>query len=334
MKHIFLLTGLLFLSPAAFAVPSVSGAILNEQGIVITGSGFGASNPMVFWDDSESTLKEHINSGANTDFPTEKYGSNKTPYSKPMQFDRTKSRAGLDAAPTYAGPGSKTYILEPKLQRTSDKLKKQIYVAWWYKPSKSPSESGGSNKFIRIWDEGNGKGTRISWTQMHFSCTDEENKVTWGKWEGEVGKWHLHEIFVDFYNNQIQTWVDGKRIHNADCGKNPNFPDNKLYVRLLGFDASLDNYEDMVTNIDNIYIADSQARVEISSSPKWAEQMFKEILPVVSWSDKKVVVRPVKGVVKTSSESYVYIVDEKGNVNANGYKLDCQICPQPPTPKS
>src|SRR5690606_17534078 len=107
--------------------------------------------------------------------------------------------------------------------RQTRNLLRHIYVSWWYRPSVSPSSAGGSNKFIRIWDNGSGYGTRISWTQMHLTCESDKNYVTWGGWTGNVGEWNHHAIYVDLDTGNIKTWANGKLIHDAPCAKHPDY---------------------------------------------------------------------------------------------------------------
>lgn len=136
-------------------------------------------------------------------------------------------------------------------------------------------------------------------------------------------------IYVDLENENIQTWVNGSRVHNGTCRKHSAHKTVPLYVNLIGFDHGSEEYRNMSTSIDDIYIGSSQARVEISNSPSWKADMVKEVLPISNWSSNKILAQAHEGKIKLSSDMYVYVVDKDGNTNNQGFKVKCDYCPKP-----
>ena len=324
-RLLFLLTSMLF-TGAAIAAPVINKAVLDSTGIVITGKNFGAENPMLFWDDVKNTYRtQHASEGDEVVASSTSMWKEKTNiWGKPFTFSESvKTKSGRKDV-VYYGEGHKNFLGTPN-HEVPKELSHEMFVSWWYMPGKSPAAEGGSNKFIRIWDDGNGKGTRISWTHMHLTC---DEVVTWGNWKGNVGEWNHHMIYVNLHANSVKTWVNGSLIHDGKCEKHPDFQNKPLYVQLVGFDHGSNAYRDMTTSIDDIYIGRSQARVEISSSPKWSATMPKELVPIASWSDTKIVTRLHDGKVKLSSDMYVYVVDKSGAVNVDGIKATCTGCPK------
>jgi hypothetical protein len=326
---IFLLT---FLSLNSTAAPTVTSAILDNGTLTINGSSFGSQNPMIFWDDVETSFKAQgarsgdvIKTGKTW---TWKANSN---WGNPFTFvESNTTRSGRKGVYYYA-TGHNTTLKEANYTPTTE-LNNKIFVSWWYKPGKSPSAQGGSNKFIRIWDDPNFNGTGISWTHMHLTCSNNgEGSIRWENWDGKVNEWNHHQIYVDLSKSTVQTWINGRLMKAATCTKHPNFPDKPLFVQVLGFDHGDSSYRDMNTAMDDIYIGQSIARVEISNQPKWSAQMVKEILPINSWSNNRISAKIVDGVVKVGNSGlYVYVYDTNGTANANGIEVSCKECPKPP----
>jgi len=318
---------LLFLSAqGTLANPSISKATLNENGIEILGTGFGSQNPMLLWDNVSDTFSSQ---GAKSGdvvrtSSSDVWRENTNQWGTPFTFSVSNDTRTGKSEPFYFGTGHKNFLGAPNHSKP-DRIRNEIFVSWWYKPSKSPSSEGGSNKFIRIWDDPNGEGTRISWTQMHLTCG---NSTTWGDWNGRTNEWNHHAIHVNLNNNNVRTWVNGNLIHDGDCNKSSAHQNVPLYVGLIGFDHGSSSYKTMTTAIDDIYIASSQARVEISSDSKWSTKMVKEVLPISSWSNSKIVVLPIYGKIKLSNEMYLYVIDDQGRVNSQGIRVDCQQCPK------
>ena len=86
----------------------------------------------------------------------------------------------------------------------------------------------------------------------------------------------------------------------------------------------------MKTSLDDIYIATSPARVEISESASWSETMKREVLPITSWNSTKITAKSHKGVVLASNLVYAYVYDANGVSNKTGFKIKCDKCPKSP----
>lgn len=321
-----------------FAMLPLSNALSSEiEGIrfegsqlVISGSGFGNKNPMVFWDGVDNNtlsqdigvLSDEVKTGEGFLWS---YNSNQ--YGPPFTFELTPDARSGRKGVVYSGEGHKSTLGDPNY--TSDLVSHQLYVSWWYKPSMAPGAEGGSNKFIRVWDDRNGEGTRISWTHMHLTCG--AGVTEWGSWTeaGNVNQWNHNEIYINLSENLVETWVNGKRIHLMEnCKKSPSHPDKPLYVGMIGFDHGSEGYRSMKTKIDDIYIGRTPARVEISNASEWSREAKREVLPISNWTNEEIVADVVSGVVRISDQSYIYIFDEFGNHNQYGIKVDCTSCPK------
>ena len=299
--------------------PNVTEATLTPNGLIINGANFGDTNPMLFWDDVQSHI--HNPSQIDTAAPSGAFatwGENGTPWNTPMDYKQRVTRSG-ETSVVYAGSPSKKHIGSPA-HRTVAGQEDHLYVSWWYKPSQNPGAETGSNKFIRIWNDPGGHGLRISWTHMHLDCSES---VDWGAWNGNVGEWNHHEITVNLVSYSIETRVNGVLTHHHTCVKEAEFSHLPLKVVVLGFDHGESNYQSMATELDDIYIGSNAARVELSNSATWSPSMLKEVLPIQSWRNDRIITGTVNGIVAPTSPMYLYVVDATGEANPNGVLVKC-----------
>lgn len=304
-------------------------------GVVIEGRNPWNENPMMFWDDVATAFAASgLPDGAEVPAGADKlYGASSTVVASRFKYQRTSETRSGEAGVVYAATGHKPVLSYPNYNGPARTFNK-MYVSWWYKPSVSPGAEGASNKFIRLWDNGNGYGTRISWTQMHMTCAvpaDYKPEVSWGNWwdkGGVAGRWNRHEVEVDLSVPHVRTWVNGVAGHNHPCVKSADYANSPIRIGLIGFDHGgyADNthgYDTMKTAMDDIYIANSPARVELSDSPTWSTASNREVLPVKSWAPNRIELGQVRGVLKGAAKLYVYVVAPDGSVNANGMALSC-----------
>lgn len=318
-----LIAALILFSTTAYAIPVITSATLDKAGITILGAGFGAENPMVFWDDNDTNFATSGGTeGAIVPSGQGKLwsGENGNLWHGPMMFQRTKTRANINNI-VYFNADKSGYLSNPKITGT---VYDTMYISWWYKPGKSVSDEGGSNKFIRIWDDANGAGTRISWTQMHFTCG---TTTSWSTWNGEINNWNHHEFYVNLADKKVVAKVNGKIAHDVSCEKDPAQASKPIYVQLLGFDHGSDAYKTQTTSLDDIYIGNTQARALVSDSPKWSNSIQTEVLPIKTWGADRIETHSINKYLRLNSQVYIYVVDKSGNVNSNGFKVSCPACP-------
>lgn len=333
IKYVSIL--LLVITPlSAICAPTVSSAKTENSQIIIEGSGFGNSNPMIFWDDTSVAYSKLLASeGRDNVAPAELWQEITNAWGAPFTISATveprSAHHDSEPNPVYFGTGHKNFLGQPVYQ-FPPKTKDTLYVSWWYKPGMHPNAEGASNKFIRIWDDKNGNGTRVSWTQMHLTCNDAA--ATWRTWSGKVNEWNHHEFYINMPEKRVVAKVNGVTYHDVkNCEKNPKFADKPIFVELLGFDHGSSSYKNMTTTIDDIYIGDSQARVVVSNSARWENNMETEVLPIREWKDNKIVAQDIEGFIVKKEKRYLYVILEDGSVNKNGLAL-CPKCPNEPKP--
>ncbi len=211
-----------------------------------------------------------------------------------------------------------------------------LYVSWWYRPSMDPgggSPTSGSNKFIRVWDDPEFGGTKVSWTQMHLTYRSGAEHTAWRSWsrDGRVGEWNRMEITIDADGGTVRHYVNNvqQRVSNSTRGdfdiddfeKHPDWAHLGLSVAVLGFDHGDNSYGEMVTDFGEIYIDTTRARVEIGDAPTWGESRHRELQLPTEWSDDAIVVQVGRGAFEALAGQYLYVVDAEGRVNEDGFAL-------------
>jgi hypothetical protein len=102
----------------------------------------------------------------------------------------------------------------------------------------------------------------------------------------------------------------------------------------LNLGAGLD---DSYFGFDDVYADFTQARVEICNSATWSGRKHCEIQLPVAWANSSIKVRVNPGSFAQGNEAYLYVVDQNGSVNVNGYPVTIgggglgETVPSPPT---
>ncbi|MAL99302.1 MAG: hypothetical protein CL583_12740 [Alteromonadaceae bacterium] len=329
-----------FGSASAFAVPTisdVSGQLLQGATLTVSGQGFtnadvdlaikhgnGRSNYSLFGD--EPSLLNILDPRRALWMAT---GSS---WADPLWPALLSAKEDPIKNYVYAGIG-KTY--NSWLAPLNNIRNKRLYVSWQYVPSESPGHSGGSNKFIRVWDNHSGTDTRISWTQMHMTYSGMA-RPSWERWSGTPGQWNHMELWVDGVKGEIVASVNGEVAHRVTDFKKVD-QGLGLNLKLLGFDPSNSRpYTNMMTVVDKIYAATSRARVMVSDEPKWVDARHTgEVQLLKSWTPSEIRVNLDVSDIGVSKARYLYVVDENGTANAAGFRLCAGCAPQEePAPSS
>ncbi|WP_136549010.1 hypothetical protein [Hydrocarboniclastica marina] len=309
---------------AAPTIDSVGASIVGSGMLVVKGSGFStASGQLALLDEVDSHNIARDSSTPLEASASDVWMGHGSPWASGL------TAIPLDGTPeaVYYGKG-KTFS---KYIHALDGLNNStLYAAWDYMPTESPGHSGGSNKFIRIWDNHDGEETRLSWTQMHMTYTG--GGPSWEGWPGSTNKWNRMEIWVDGDAGVVQASVNGKLVHDIKDFKKISDTIG-LNVALLGFDPnSGSKYSTMETHIDNLYVSTSRSRAVLSQEASWEKAKAGGHIQLVSdWSPSQLTIQLNKsGLERLKGPAYLYIVNDAGEVNPDGFEV-CQVCPNPPT---
>lgn len=321
---------------AAPTVTSVSGSPTNGAEIVITGSSFGTrSRPgPALYDrvDNQSaygTVAAGVHVPVGSGYP---WGINTFGYNKNVIFSKAFPRHA-DAPIHYRTTSYRGFLQWPAALGGTQPPSSQsrIYLSFWFRPDSSIDVPGHSSKFMRIWDDNDGVGTRVSWTQMHL--TYDPDRTNWGNWGGDSAAWNRLELLVDANKKTVQAWTNGQLQHTAtDFGKNPDFSSLGLSASLIGWDPGGTSPPKVDASFGEIYIDTSPARVEICDQPAWTLCKRREFQIAMTWSDSRVTFKLQRGAFPSTAVLYAYVVDSTGAVSAKGFALDGAAPLEPRSP--
>lgn len=332
-KRIAIIPFFLGSSLAVLADPSISefeGAFQHGQVARIIGQDFGtpSSTDLRLWDTIDNQpAYSTLTRGTAVPTDTGPWEDNGNTWSNLIVIG-DESRSSLpQSSKVYQGTG-KAFLGWPKAFENN--RNNTLYLTWYLKPMKDPDEFGGSNKFTRIWDAPDGSGTRLAWNQVLIGGESIPNS-SWANWGGNVGSWNRMEMLIDGRRGLVKAWTNGKQIHNITSFSKANVQEG-LTPAQLGFDANYaDRYETLRFYIDDIYVADTPARVELSSSSTWdATAGNREIQPINSWSGTNISFEVNLGNLDPGGPLYLYVIDEDERVNSQGFEVAaCPKCPEP-----
>lgn len=328
----FLIALTIGFSSVTLALPrisSVDGDITVGGSITISGSGFSSLNTAAVLYDHVSNQTEYkaLSSGTAVPLDTGPWSQGTNQWGEPVAIVRSGDLRTTYGSAVYYGE-VKSYLGYPRALEGINNQK--LYASWWYKPNRR-ADSGGSNKFARVWDRSDGEGTRISWTQMHmtYSGNSGNSETSWGTTQPTANQWNRLEISVDASSNQIRAWLNGQRVQNVNDFKKASTSEG-LSVALIGFDPSIaSNYDGYSFRMTDIYVSPTPARVELSNSATWSPTSEREVLTPTSWEDGKITVNLNYLSLDPSESLYVYVFDDDGNVTQTGFPL-CEKCPSKP----
>ncbi len=325
------------------SVSSVAGSVVDGESVSISGSEFGAIGPTIHkWDDFEGdthTIGETIGAGPGSiawnhiiadSSKTEPFVSNSSSKSNSVNFIRCEwdhSLSNKYDCRFYYEHGS---TLSP------------IYVTWYTRWNFWGTYVTDNEKFWRICYTPDRSSPYYRWVR---NCANPDPNCNSG-WntDGSDIPWpynyHLSPneeewIRTEFYGVEssvstsngtivVRQQMSGESVMtnindfegNIQTRSNNNHWDTILwgdYVHKI--DAGVKYYHDY----DDIYIADSRARIEIGNNPIFTSCTHREIQIPTVWSDGSITINVNQGSF-LNGDAYLFVVDENGDVS-EGYPI-------------
>ncbi|QCF26284.1 hypothetical protein [Hydrocarboniclastica marina] len=288
-----------------------------HEEFLIRGSKFSAADHEWIVKDSGAEIYLYENGEIGSVSPDKLWEKGGSPWAKPLE--RVQDEVGRQADYQAKGKSFNSF-----LKPLDDKGSTQLFVSWQLKLSESPGHSKGSNKFIRVWDDTSGKGTRVSWTQMHLTYSGSK-KPSWGGWPGKKDEWNQMSLWVDGNKGAIQARVNDTLSHDIHDFIKADTPEG-LNVALLGFDPNRSTpYKDMKVEIDELYVSSTPARVVISDESTWAQAQNRQSIQIpILWRESGIrfVYQPAEYL---EDKRFLYVVNKHGEANRNGFPFDGEV---------
>ena len=337
------LVALSLYSPLTFSQPVISqvtGQLAHDGAVTISGSNFG--------------IRRNDLQLIHDDFENAQFDPNwTTTFSNSIGSDFQRNSNSQFSA---RGRFQDYHTVGFKGGSNSDKW----FIQYWFRLSNNFQWGRGSDgnaamgnvKFIRLWDTGSDRGNIVGAyhtynNQNNALMTNEglggPRQVRIGEPPvaplGLEGSWHLQQFeFVDSssVNSADATfkwWFDGQRVyeHLGFVGRNSS---NQNFKRpfIVGFYNSWNSAgvpDGTTLYLDNVYIANTLARVEIGDRPSYEDCTIRELQPVSSWSPNSIEITVEQGSFPSLNSAFLFVVNTDGSVS-RGYQLCTGSCPKPP----
>ncbi len=139
------------------------------------------------------------------------------------------------------------------------------------------------------------------------------------------GSWHRIEVLTTASEGEmnVTTWMDGVQQWSVSDWCDIGYDPNGQQWRLCDMIDSPTNCDgaDGSYNYDDIFMNNTQARVEIGNASTWAACTMREIQIPTSWSASSIAVTVNQGSFASDATAYLYVVDSTGAVNSSGYEI-------------
>lgn len=334
---------LLFFTPlncalGAPSVSSVSGAVVHDQTITISGASFGAkanAAPIIFDDFDDGQHGANISPAA---------GWSEVGYSGVQipQYDSTVKHAGRNSMKILWNDWQSAC----SVKKYGDFAQEFYFDGWFQYDQEDGPPWSRVVKLLLLFGDG-----ELEYPQIHFgtaNCTRDEifhiagyadettstDNLYGFRLTDVQGSFHHMQLWLKAstsgqHNGAVRLWFDGQLIASSDAyltvaGNQGHWN----HVRVGYYHAHdgipggcADSPGDAYGWWDDVYIDNTQARVEIGNAPTYAASTHREIQIPSAWSPTSVQVRVNQGSFGAGQSAWLYLVDPSGSVNAQGYPI-------------
>lgn len=333
---------------SAPSITGISGTVSNGQNLIISGSQFGNSATVMFWDNFESQTPDvHIKGAHPLEGPT--YGTilvnggsdNGLTFSNLEAYSGSKAakvdwQAAGDRAigfGSYVNNFDKVYISYWRYMNYTGALPAATNHKQWYLFGNKAGSTPQGVSFIpqanQTWGISNNNGSIPKTGTWSY-----QNGIGAKIWSGTINTWNRWEYWITLNTNPtcvMGSTCDGKRYEWIDSQL--NFSDDKYYWQnngglynafFLGYmHGSSDGIPDAgQAYFDDLYVASSPARLELCDSSTWSTRSHCEVQLSTSWAGDGTSIGFTlnQGAFNYGDNAYLYVIDENGNPS-EGYPI-------------
>lgn len=325
-------------------ITSVGGEYIDGDTIQISGNAFGSAAQVVSWDDFEggsegATLGAPI-SGPNWTF---QHPSSNTPF---PQYSRMQAYSGGQSAKVaWKEPGWSGYSINAFGWGSQGPFN-HLYLSYYryHDPSQNDPPPDMNHKQLYTFGPATSSNGYEQQQFMPFMIPDGatsfatmlqatpadiwywggdpryyNSNYQWGRWEF----WLDYEDTAAQNNGAFSIWYNLQQKRN-DTGVNLCNVEGGQYVEDIRIGHMFQGFNALShvrSFFDDVYIATTQARVELGDAATYTACTRREIQPAANWQSTFIEV-PLRTVSFTSGQQvWLYIIDENGNVSP-GYPIE------------
>ncbi|MCR8915813.1 hypothetical protein FDP08_03450 [Marinobacter panjinensis] len=190
-------------------------------------------------------------------------------------------------------------------------------------------------KTLRVWDDPDSRGIRTSLSHTDYFVASPSNREymsnrVYQRRDMVPDVWHHFEVELDIAKGTFKSWFNG------ELGGVAKFDSRAAYeeaysptIALIGNNAKQDHLQNMY--ISEIYMDKSVQRVIIGDAPRYEDLTYYELQRPIKWTNSEIEFVVNLGALASSSDLYIYVFDEDGVPNQQGFELcTAADCPVPP----
>lgn len=353
----FIVSAFLLLSQQALAAPlvaAVNGSLSNNSTITISGSGFGSHSLQI-----ESTAA-NIEAGATGALFAKSGWLNNGSWS-PAKYSSDFFHSGGKSLKVIVDPSNNWNGLFTHRLANPIKALDTFYMSYWvryvgpgantqwkmFRLSEtdtivdSGSEPGQPSEMVFFnWQPSSSSGPQL--VLDPGASNDQTFYPPANVYPSQGGTWFRQEIKVNASAIGISNGTTTVNRYGGGMLNTYTTPAHKTF--LSGSDNySFVEFQNYFGNgatgsptvwLDDIYISNTPARVEICNSPVWASRTHCEVQIPTAWNDSAINISVQVGSLPSGNTGYLYVIDSANSVNSNGYALTIDGGTTIPRPKA
>lgn len=320
-------------SPSFAEIQRLTGNMDDGQAITLAGSGFGTKSPAapILWESFENGVSgQSITNSSNwTVYPSE--STNGGLYSTTASNNGNQSAYSRVTGPNITGSmgsfNTSNYFLGSP--------QSQLYYSYQWRFTSSGDDyavvkmgrmntgtnlyNGDGNLAISSFNPLAGAGT-YAFYEVGGSYADQEYVIN-----PRDSVWTRHELFKKnstpgVANGAVWLAVDGQSEIDSPSVMTRAADNYELHSSIiLGLmAANMRNNGDIRMWVDDVYVDNTLARVELCPGSTWASRGVCSIQIPSVWSDTSITATVNTGNFNTGQTAYLYVVDRNGVVSGNG----------------
>jgi|GEM_PF-1372304 len=322
-------------------MPTINDATISSGTITITGAGFGTKSPAppILWDNFDAgpdgtSLDSKVNwigwtgGGGGIGVPTDELGGQITS-SNPYGGTGLSVKNAITTS--ESGKNFNTSYFDYPAREADE-----VYFTYVHKrdvPNPPVDENGNVTKHGHVGtqvDRYDGPGVAaISFFSTYYqngprlAGESEQDHYHFGSWhDWSRTTWSRHEIYK---KNSVPAGALNGEVHFEMVGSPSSIRNEKqIITRAAGqtwknssvwLPLAIANVtEDQTMWVDNVYVDDTRARVEIGNQSTFSECTIREIQIPITWSSQQITATLNKGTLSTGT-NYLFVIDSSGNVS-------------------
>lgn len=338
-------------SAAAPVINSTSGPFIHKSEVTISGSSFGVKSPAnpVVWDDASTGLVPTDNNKWDNFWPQksegESYHLRYTERTRDIALphaNATRYLAGSHGNSNFYGTvvalwknrtiaSYPAYTYATWYQRADDKWKfceRDSYSSFVFSDGDSPYLY---NSYWAIGIEPHDKKNNPMW-QFYDPSGVLDNINTLEKADNPMnGKWIKIQLEIKYTNEHdgsIKLLENGKvKIDYHGPTDRYTRKSSKIITEGIGGNAGCFGFHDNWRYFGDIYLDHSRARVVLANDVNITNATIIEPQIPISWSDGSIKVTSNIGSLVVGKTAYLFVFDDNGVANANGFAITVSTSP-------